>query len=108
MRLIGVLAGAVLLSACGGREDPADAVRTVSYRCTESAGFDAVFNPRSGIVTLLGLAEVALLLPQRPAASGFLYGTERVEFRGRGTEAVLTIDGASNACTATTPAPGAG
>lgn len=96
------VAALVMLGACAGDEEP-DAAREVGYSCSEGVAMTVVFNPVTRIATVLGVGPKAILLPRRPSGSGFRYATERVELRGKGEDATLTVDGASIACRARAP-----
>jgi len=101
MRAAGLLTAAGLLVGCGG-DDPL-APREVAYDCGGEIAIRVVFNPESRIATVLDLGPVAVLLPEQPAGSGFLYATERVSLRGQGEAATITVDGASRECRAVAP-----
>jgi len=99
------------LSACGGADAPSGPP-SVAYACDRGVSVEAVFNPVSRIATVIGLVQgtdEAVLLPQRPSASGFLYATDRVSLSGKGAEATITVDGQSIRCRAiegSAPSPG--
>ena len=94
----GLMAAVMGLAGCSG-DDP-DATRETVYACEQDVGITVAFNPVSRIATVIGLGPAALLLPERKVASGFRYATDRVELRGKGAEASLTVDGATVACRA--------
>ncbi len=103
---IGWLAVAAALAGCGGDDDPTKP-RSVAYACEQGVAVTVIFNPVSRLATIRGLGPQDVLLPARETGSGFRYATDRVELRGQGAEAIITVDGASVACRAETPA-GAG
>ncbi|MGF1445726.1 MAG: MliC family protein [Pikeienuella sp.] len=101
MRRMAICAGMLALGACSG-DDPTAPTQT-RYLCDGSVSVTVIFNPVSRIATIRGLGPRDILLPQRQAASGFFYATERVSLRGQGSEAQLTVDGATAACVAESP-----
>ncbi len=86
------------LAACGSDEHSGP--QEVPYACDQGVAISVIFNPISRIATVRDLGPQDILLPQRAAASGFRYATERVSLVGQGSEAVLTVDGASVRCRA--------
>lgn len=100
----------LLTAACGGGEDP-NAPREVAYACDRGIEIRVVFNPVSRIASVIGIvsdSRDAVLLPARPAGSGFRYASDRVELRGKGEEAMLTVDGSTLRCTVAAAGPEAG
>lgn len=72
-----------------------------TFVCDDQSRFYATFNREDEQVRIEFLGRDPIFLPQKPAASGFLYGNDDYEMRGKGQNATWTTvaDGRKTGCT---------
>lgn len=79
----------------------ASAAVTARYACADGSEVIATFEKIAGVVTLRSGEETLGTLRQQPAGSGIRYAGDRIELRGKGDEATITLpDRPPLACTA--------
>lgn len=82
-----LLVAALMLSGCATTESETDA--EVSFSCERDRAISVIFGDGSARVRDAGGLDVRL--PQRPAASGFLYQSATHSIRGKGDALTYTI-----------------
>ena len=86
MRMVYLLA-ATALAGCASISGSEE--RRVTYGCERGADLIVVFDDEAARIVNPDGSEI--VLPSRPAGSGFLYETPTHSLRGQGTEAIYTI-----------------
>ncbi|PZQ60953.1 MAG: hypothetical protein DI570_13340 [Phenylobacterium zucineum] len=86
MRLIVALSVAVILAGCASTKSEG---RRVTYACDRGPGLAVVYT--EGVARIEASDGVAIVLPQRPAASGTWYENATHSLRGKGDEVTYTI-----------------
>ena len=86
MRTI-ICAAALVLAACASMSGPDE--RRVTFGCEHGPDLIVIFGDDAARIVNPDGSEI--VLPSRPAGSGFLYETPTHSLRGQGTEAIYTI-----------------